>query len=45
MISLPVIIAGGGIGGLASALALARKGVASIVLRRNAMGQNDGAGT
>jgi salicylate hydroxylase len=31
---LPVIIAGGGIGGLAAALGLARKGVASVVLER-----------
>ena len=34
MIRLPVIIAGGGIGGLAAALGLARKGVASLVLER-----------
>jgi len=37
---LPVIIAGGGIGGLAAALGLARKGVASIVLERaNELGE------
>jgi salicylate hydroxylase len=36
MKSLPVIIAGGGIGGLAAALGLARKGVASMVLERSA---------
>jgi len=34
MNNLPVIIAGGGIGGLATALGLARKGFASIVLER-----------
>lgn len=44
MISLPVIIAGGGIGGLAAALALARKGVASIVLERSAELGEIGAG-
>ncbi len=44
MISLPVIIAGGGIGGLAAALALTRKGVASIVLERSAELGEIGAG-
>lgn len=44
MISLPVIIAGGGIGGLAAALALARKGVASMVLERSAELGEIGAG-
>jgi len=44
MTSLPVIIAGGGIGGLAAALALARKGVASIVLERSAELGEIGAG-
>ena len=34
MTQLAVIIAGGGIGGLAAALGLARKGVTSIVLER-----------
>jgi 3-hydroxybenzoate 6-monooxygenase len=32
--ALPVVIAGGGIGGLATAVGLARKGVASLVLER-----------
>ena len=41
---LPVIIAGGGIGGLAAALGLARKGVASIVLERAAELGEIGAG-
>ena len=44
MRSLPVIIAGGGIGGLAAALALARKGVGSIVLERSAELGEIGAG-
>ncbi len=44
MISLPVIIAGGGIGGLAAALALAREGVASMVLERSAELGEIGAG-
>lgn len=44
MKSLPVIIAGGGIGGLAAALSLARKGVASIVLERAAELGEIGAG-
>ena len=42
--SLPVIIAGGGIGGLAAALGLARKGVASVVLERAAELGEIGAG-
>jgi 2-polyprenyl-6-methoxyphenol hydroxylase-like FAD-dependent oxidoreductase len=42
--TLPVIIAGGGIGGLAAALGLARKGVASIVLERSAELGEIGAG-
>ena len=42
--SLPVLIAGGGIGGLAAALGLARKGVASIVLERSAELGEIGAG-
>ncbi len=42
--TLPVIIAGGGIGGLAAALGLARKGVASIVLERAAEIGEIGAG-
>ncbi|MDH3536597.1 MAG: 3-hydroxybenzoate 6-monooxygenase [Gammaproteobacteria bacterium] len=44
MQNLPVIIAGGGIGGLAAALGLARKGVASIVLERSAELGEIGAG-
>jgi 2-polyprenyl-6-methoxyphenol hydroxylase-like FAD-dependent oxidoreductase len=43
-VTLPVIIAGGGIGGLAAALGLARKGVASIVLERAAEIGEIGAG-
>ena len=31
---LPVIVVGGGIGGLATALGLARKGYASVVLEK-----------
>ncbi|MFT5217869.1 MAG: 2-polyprenyl-6-methoxyphenol hydroxylase-like FAD-dependent oxidoreductase [Planctomycetota bacterium] len=41
---LPVIIAGGGIGGLAAALGLARKGIATIVLERSAELGEIGAG-
>ena len=44
MSALPVIIAGGGIGGLAAALGLARKGFASIVLERAAEIGEIGAG-
>lgn len=44
MKDLPVIIAGGGIGGLAAALGLARKGIASIVLERSAELGEIGAG-
>ena len=44
MSELPVIIAGGGIGGLAAALGLARKGVASLVLERSAELGEIGAG-
>jgi len=40
----PVIIAGGGIGGLATAAGLARKGVASIVLEQSAQLGEIGAG-
>ena len=40
----PIVIAGGGIGGLASALALARKGRASVVLERRRDFGDDGAG-
>jgi 2-polyprenyl-6-methoxyphenol hydroxylase-like FAD-dependent oxidoreductase len=40
----PVLIAGGGIGGLAAALALARRGIASHVLERRAAFAEDGAG-
>ncbi len=42
--SLPVIIAGGGIGGIAAALGLARKGIPSIVLERAAELGEIGAG-
>jgi salicylate hydroxylase len=41
---LPVIVAGGGIGGLAAALGLARKGIASVVLERAAELGEIGAG-
>ena len=40
----PIVIAGGGIGGLATALALARKGRASCVLEQNADFAEVGAG-
>jgi salicylate hydroxylase len=40
----PILIAGGGIGGLALALALARRGRASIVLERHAAFHAPGAG-
>ncbi len=40
----PVLIAGGGIGGLATALALARHGIASHVLERRPAFHEDGAG-
>ena len=40
----PVLIAGGGIGGLATALALARRGVASHVLERRPAFHEEGAG-
>jgi salicylate hydroxylase len=41
---MPVLIAGGGIGGLALALALARRGVASTLLERNETFSEAGAG-
>jgi len=44
MTTPPILIAGGGIGGLAAALALARKGFASIVLERAAELGEIGAG-
>jgi 2-polyprenyl-6-methoxyphenol hydroxylase-like FAD-dependent oxidoreductase len=44
MATPPIIIAGGGIGGLAAALGLARKGFASIVLERAAELGEIGAG-
>lgn len=40
----PILIAGGGIGGLATALALARRGIASRVLERNSTFTEAGAG-
>jgi len=40
----PVIIAGGGIGGMAAAAGLARKGIASVVLERSAKFGEIGAG-
>ncbi len=44
MTSLPVLIAGGGIGGLAAAVGLARKGLHSVVLERNPGFEEIGAG-
>jgi 2-polyprenyl-6-methoxyphenol hydroxylase-like FAD-dependent oxidoreductase len=44
MKNLPYIIAGGGIGGLAASLSLARKGIASIVLEQSAELGEIGAG-
>jgi len=41
---LPVIIAGGGIGGIATALGLSRAGVASVVLERSSVFGEIGAG-
>jgi salicylate hydroxylase len=41
---LPIAIAGGGIGGLAAALALARRGLASQVFERRSAVSEDGAG-
>jgi len=40
----PVLIAGGGIGGLAAAIALARRGIASHVLERRTVFDEEGAG-
>ncbi|MEI9926346.1 MAG: 3-hydroxybenzoate 6-monooxygenase [Bradyrhizobium sp.] len=42
--SLPVLIAGGGIGGLAAALGLAQKGISSILLEKSATLGEIGAG-
>ncbi len=42
--NIPVIIAGGGIGGLGAALALARKGIASLVLEQSDEFAEIGAG-
>ena len=41
---LPYLIAGGGIGGLSAALALAQRGRASIVFEKRAAADEDGAG-
>ena len=41
---LPVLIVGGGIGGLAAALALSRKGIASLVLEQSTVFGEIGAG-
>ena len=40
----PVLIAGGGIGGLAAALGLAQKGIASVLLEKSATLGEIGAG-
>lgn len=42
--SEPVLIAGGGIGGLAAAIALAQRDIPSLVLERRAAFQEEGAG-
>jgi salicylate hydroxylase len=42
--SLPIVIAGGGIGGLAAALALAKRGLACRLLERRSDPSEDGAG-
>ena len=42
--SLPVLVAGGGIGGLAAALALARQGIAVKVMEQSAAIGEIGAG-
>jgi len=41
---LPIVIAGGGIGGVATAMGLAQKGFRSIVLERSAQLGEIGAG-
>ena len=41
---LPIVIAGGGIGGLATALALSKRGIASHVFERRAVFADEGAG-
>ena len=43
-VPLPVLIVGGGIGGLAAALAFSRKGVPSLVLEQSAEFGEIGAG-
>lgn len=42
--NMPIVIAGGGIGGLAAALALAQRGIASHVLERRQVFEPEGAG-
>jgi salicylate hydroxylase len=44
LVAGPIAIAGGGIGGLATALALAKRGIGSVVCERRAAFSEDGAG-